>query len=450
MTRFGRWATAWGWRAAREGSPLSAEDAARLHMSTPTNPMVITVALLLDRVLAFDEVTALLDARLAQRPAFRTRVYTPRGGLGAPRWEDDHAFDVRHHVRRHRLESDSMEGLLAAISALSETPFDAGRALWTVDCIEGLREGSALVLRVSHAVADGLALVEVLVGLCDEGASLGTSVLPNMRALATPSPAGPSRVARLLGALGGVARLALRPSDAKTPLQVAMGIKKVSIISDSYPTESLGEAARARGVTMTALLFTAIAAAVRDAAQEGATRETGEARGGALHALLPVSVRRGSAAQQRNAYSSVLLPIPLTVGTAGTAGAMHSDAELHATQAALHAARASVAARGGHLVGAAGVAPAFVTRLGLRFTSRKASVVVSSLRGPSSRVHLGGAVVRDVLAWAPSTGAVGLAFTVLSYGGRLRVGILVDAQLEARVRRVLLPSLERHLAALLA
>ncbi|HRG98418.1 MAG TPA: wax ester/triacylglycerol synthase family O-acyltransferase [Polyangiaceae bacterium] len=441
MTRFRRWATAWGWRASLEGTPLSAEDAARLHMSTESNPMVITVALLLDRPLPFDDLVGLLDARLAHLPAFRARVRRPWWG-GAPRWEEDRGFDVRHHVRRAKLSVGTLAALLERVSAIAETPFDRGRALWTVDWVEGLPEGPALVLRVSHAVADGLALVEVLVGLCDEGAGLAGASPPG----ATPAAlrAGPSRLARLAGGLGGAARLALRPADPPTALRAPVGVRKCAVASHGYASEAVARAAHARGATVTALVLAAIGAAVREAVHEGAR----EPLGGALHAMLPVSVRHGSAEQERNAYTSVLLPIPLAVPFAGGPGG--DDAEVHAIQAALSAARATVASVGGRLVGAAGVAPALATRLGLAFFSRKATLVVSSLRGPSSRVHLGGAGVRDVLAWAPSVGAVGLAFTVLSYGGRLRVCVLADAQLEDRVRRVLLPSLDRHLAALVA
>lgn len=441
MARFRRWATAWGVASGGPslgGTPLSAEDAARLHMSTTTNPMVITVALLLDRPLAFDDLVGLLDERLAHRPAFRARVRRPWWG-GAPRWEEDRAFDVRHHVRRARLSGGTLDALFQAVGAIAETPFDRGRALWTVDWLEGLPEGPALVLRVSHAVADGLALVEVLVGLCDEGAGLSGASAPGAAVRDRPS-----RLARLAEGLGGAARLALRPADPPTPLRAPVGVRKSVFSSGAHESEAVALAARARGATVTALVLTAIGAAVREAVLDGAR----EPPGGALHALLPVSVRRGSAAQERNAYTSVLLPIPLAVPHA--VGAAGDDAEVHATQAALAAARASVAAVGGRLVGAAGVAPAIATRLGLSFFSRKATLVVSSLRGPSSTVHLGGAGVRDVLAWAPSVGAVGLAFTVLSYGGRLRVGVLADAHLEDRVRRVLLPSLDRHLAALVA
>ena len=440
MARFRRWATAWGWRTSRGGAPLSAEDAARLHMSSESNPMVITVALLLDRPLAFDDLVGLLDARLARLPAFRARVLLPRWG-GAPRWEEDRAFDVRHHVRRARLSAGTLEALFEAVAAIAELPFDQGRALWTVDWVEGLPEGPALVLRVSHAVADGLALVEVLVGLCDEGAGLSGPA-----PVGAPARAG-SRLARLAGGLGGAAHLTLLPADPPTPLRAPVGARKYAVSSQAYESEVVETAARARGATVTALVLTAIGAAVREAVRDGAP----EPPGGALHALLPVSVRHGSAAQERNAYTSVLLPIPLALpAQARAAGPAGDDAEVHATQAALAAARASVTAVGGRLVGAAGVAPAIATRLGLAFFSRKATLVVSSLRGPSSPVHLGGACVRDVLAWAPSVGAVGLAFTVLSYGGRLRVGVLADAHLEDRVRRVLLPSLDRHLAALVA
>jgi diacylglycerol O-acyltransferase len=93
----------------------------------------------------------------------------------------------------------------------------------------------------------------------------------------------------------------------------------------------------------------------------------------------------------------------------------------------LRAARARSALRAGlHLVGAAGASGRSVERLAVSFFSRKASVVVSSVRGPTGPLHIGGALLRDILVWAPAPGTIALSVTLMSYTDRVRVGVAAD------------------------
>jgi hypothetical protein len=72
------------------------------------------------------------------------------------------------------------------------------------------------------------------------------------------------------------------------------------------------------------------------------------------------------------------------------------------------------------------VAPG-IERQALRRWSRRASLVVSSLAGPTAPLRLAGHPVRSIVVWAPSPASIGLSLTFFGYDGALRLGALADS-----------------------
>ncbi|HTB61646.1 MAG TPA: wax ester/triacylglycerol synthase domain-containing protein, partial [Polyangia bacterium] len=149
---------------------LSRADAARWHMGTPTNPMVIGALLRLDRPLTLEAVEAVVRDKLVPHRRFRQHVVESRHRFGAPRWLDDAPFDLHEHVRRLNpsgpVDADTLSGLVAErINA----PLPLQRSPWTFEVVDLLPLGSALLVRIHHCIADGRALVAVLEELADEG-----------------------------------------------------------------------------------------------------------------------------------------------------------------------------------------------------------------------------------------------------------------------------------------
>jgi hypothetical protein len=182
------------------------------------------------------------------------------------------------------------------------------------------------------------------------------------------------------------------------------------------PLSDLASRAHASGVTVTEMLLAAVAGALgeRLAAADGR-------REGAVHALVPVSVRAGVSAAAGNRFTSVLVPLPIAV--------LDPSQRLRLAADGLRAARSrTIVGAGVRLVGAAGLVGGAIERLGVSLFSHKASVVVSSVRGPGEPLHLGGSLLRDIIVWAPPPGAIALAVTLMSYAGGVRVGVSADAR----------------------
>ncbi|HEU0199522.1 MAG TPA: wax ester/triacylglycerol synthase domain-containing protein [Burkholderiaceae bacterium] len=143
--------------SAFESVMWNAEVDPRLRSTT-------TSVLILDRTPDWDRFLSehrwLVDAV----PRFRQRVVVPAFGVAQPTWVDDPDFDLDFHVRRFRVAAPGSERQwLDAVAILAMTPFDRARPPWEATLVEGLEGGrAAYVLKLHHAVSDGLGIIQLL------------------------------------------------------------------------------------------------------------------------------------------------------------------------------------------------------------------------------------------------------------------------------------------------
>ena len=78
-------------------------------------------------------------------------------------------FNLEDHVISVALPApggkEQLEGLVGELSA---SPFNAVRPWWTFHLVEDYDQGSAIVARIHHCYADGIALIQVLLGMADD------------------------------------------------------------------------------------------------------------------------------------------------------------------------------------------------------------------------------------------------------------------------------------------
>src|SRR3954452_8882416 len=203
-------------------------DVLWLNMDRPTDLMVIVSVVLLGSSPDWDRVLDVVRSRIVEPyPVFTQRA--TRGGrpFARHRWEDDPDFDLERHVHRATLpgpggddaEPDAQPdaqpdappdaALQAYIEEHLSRPFDRRRPLWEVHLVDGHGGGAALVFRIHHAIADGIALTRVLLGLT-EAADGRPGDLVGPRSSTDLGPAGlvGSAMAPGAGAVRSAARLA--------------------------------------------------------------------------------------------------------------------------------------------------------------------------------------------------------------------------------------------------
>ena len=145
--------------------PIAKVDTAWLRMETPTNLMMITGVMVLGEAVDFERFKEVVASRFLAFPRFRHKaVETARGCW----WEEDEDFELTSHIRRIALPGDAGKAELQEFaSELASTPLDKYRPLWQFHFIENYVEGPAVVTRIHHCYADGIALVQVMLSLTD-------------------------------------------------------------------------------------------------------------------------------------------------------------------------------------------------------------------------------------------------------------------------------------------
>ena len=149
---------------------MSNVDAAWLHMESPTNLMLIAGVMSFYEKIEFSELKELIEDRLLPFDRFRQKVVT---FIGAGRWSPVGGRSVTSTsvfiCRRVALpDPGGQKELQEMVSTLMSTPLDFSKPLWQFQYVENYRGGSALVARIHHCIADGIALVRVLLGLTDD------------------------------------------------------------------------------------------------------------------------------------------------------------------------------------------------------------------------------------------------------------------------------------------
>ena len=181
---------------------LSSADTAWLRMDRPTNLMVINSVQLFDEPLDWDRVKDITQTRLIDRyPRFRQRVVESRLPLRTPRWEDDPDFALEHHLHHLALPSPGDDAALQAlVGDLMTMPLDRNRPLWHTYLVDGFGGGAAIINRMHHCVADGIALARVMLSLTDTGPDAGIALARTRvrfeRAGGHPASCGPRGTSR--------------------------------------------------------------------------------------------------------------------------------------------------------------------------------------------------------------------------------------------------------------
>jgi diacylglycerol O-acyltransferase len=422
---------------------VSPVDAAWLRMEDPTNLMMVTGVLLFDGRVRQDRLRAVVEERLLAFRRFRQRVVEPPFGIGLPSWEDDDRFDLDAHLHRVALPEPADKAALETyVSDLMSTPLDSSKPLWQMHLVEHAA-GSALVTRVHHAIADGIALVQVLLSLTDttarpkrrrsadaHGPSLdagaGSSLL---RAGGWLAQAGfglvrePGQALRMAGlgadAAATLARVALLPPDPPTPLKGPLGVMKRAAWSEPIPLAGVKAAgAHAGGTINDVLVATAAGALRRYVAGRGE-----DVDGLDVRAAVPVNLRPLDQAHRLgNQFGLVFLALPL-----GVEDPIARLAEVKSRMDELKSSLQPVVAFGA--LTAIGVLPAPLQPLPVQFFGSKASLVLTNVPGPRERLYMAGEPLGRVMFWVPQSGRLGLGVSVLSYAGDVMVGVASDAGL---------------------
>ena len=149
---------------------MSRVDTAWLRMDNDVNLMMIVGVWLLQPAITYDALVERVTDKLLKYDRFKQKVVEDTMGAN---WVDDAAFDIDHHIVSHTLKRRRGQSERAAlqefVGELSTRPLDPARPLWQFHLIDNYEGGSALIARVHHCIADGIALISVMLSITDGG-----------------------------------------------------------------------------------------------------------------------------------------------------------------------------------------------------------------------------------------------------------------------------------------
>lgn len=389
----------------------------------------------------------LIDARLENVPRYRQRVMFVPLKQGRPVWVDETQFDLEYHVRRTALPAPGGEAELRKLAGrLFSQALDRDKPLWELWLVEGLGEGKfAVISKSHHAMIDGISGVDLATILMDTEPS---STPPPAPAPWTPRKAPPMSELLVQSMKEQVAhplrmvREALEPNSEAVKLlgQLFSGFKPLlEVVSMGRAPESplnvpigphrrfemvqlsLGEVKEVRarlGGTVNDVILAAVS---------GGLRTWLTARGAApsadLRALVPVSVRtqdqRGSFGNQ---VSAVFCPLPVTEA--------NPLERLRKVREAMKGLKENGHAVGAHALSRLGdfAPPTLVAQAArLQAVTRMFNLVVTNVPGPQFPLYLLGKRMLWCFPLVPLAAMQSVGIALLSYDGRIGVGIIGDA-----------------------
>ena len=385
--------------------------------------------------LRVDAIREAVAARLHLVPRLRQVVHAPRRGLGGPLWTDAARFDIADHIVVRPLPPGTGEaGLPAVIERLHDERLDPARPLWRIWLLPGLPDRRvAMVVRLHHAIADGMAAMMTVAALLDPAADEPCPETPPWQPAPPPSVhelrADVARrrrdAARRVGATLTHPRSTLRRArrawpaireivaarpGPRTSLDRMVGPgRRLALIRASL--DEVRAAAHAHGATVNDVLLAVTAGGLR-----AVLRERGELDGApSVPVYVPVSLRpAGGGPRQGNAIAQMAVPLP--VGERDAAAALRRIAAATAARKARARTSLETLVRGG-----------FAGRL-VRYAvmRERVNVATASIPGPAAPRRLCGAPVLEVFPVLPLVANEPLGVGGLSYAGRFTIGVVAD------------------------
>lgn len=376
------------------GEPLSAVDAAWLHMEEPGNLMNVNGVFLFDGPLRWEEMRARLAERLLAFEPFRCRVV--ERPFRRPCWELDPEFDLARHVIR--LEHSG--NLMDLVGELLSRPLDRAHPLWQMHCVE-TGDGWALVGRLHHAIGDGVALMHVLGHLTDRAPETYRAThQENHRDLACWARSAADLVSEVV-----------LKKEPRTALKGILGTAKRAAVSAPLDMERLRAAKSALGCTINDLLLEAVTASLGQYLAQPPE---------AIRVVMPVDLRGARDEKLGNRFGLTFVRLPV--------GMREPGARLQALRAGLGRLKRSVQPLLIYaILHVAGVLPGKMESWLVRFFGSRATAVVTNVPGPREVVTILGQPLRDLMFWVPQSGRLALGISLISYAGTVRVGVACDA-----------------------
>jgi WS/DGAT/MGAT family acyltransferase len=448
--------------AQRDARRMSRVDTAWLRMDNDVNLMMIVGVWLLTPAITLAALRERIEDKLLKYERFRDKAVADAMGAS---WVRDEAFDIAEHVVPVALQPEAGESERHALQRLcgelAMTPLDPARPLWRFDFVENYEGGSALIARIHHCIADGIALISVMLSITDGGADppkrrkkpeaegepdwlsdavlkplsdltvkaigmYGSGMAKSVDMLANPyqplfgSLVGSMDMARTgLKVVNDVAALAVMADDSPTLLKGKPAGRKRVAWSEPLPLDQVKAIGKGLGCTVNDVLLACVAGAIGEYLHHRGQDPAGKE----IRAMVPVNLRPLEKAWQLgNRFG--LAPLVLPIGVANPVERVYA---VHRRMDELKGSYQPLLAFAVLSVSGLFIKPVQDAVLGM--FAKKATAVMTNVPGPGVPLKFCGSTLRQNMFWVPASGDIGMGVSILSYGGGVQFGLITDEAL---------------------
>ena len=472
------------------GERMTKVDTAWLRMDSSANLMMIVGVWQLAPGVKYAAVCERIENTLLKYNRFKQRVMEDAAGAT---WVNDRKFDLASHVVLETLPkplkavngTNQQAALQGRVAELATQRLDPKRPLWQIHLIEDYTgpdgiKGSAMVVRIHHCIADGIALISVTMSLVDGGtppperrskqvAGGAEDWLADMFKDTLLKPftdltvktlgamgEGASRSLGLLdmlndpknGARKGInasmdaakvmmqvvkdgAALALMPDDSKTRLKGKPGGTKKVAWCEPIPLAEVKAVSKALNCSINDVLLSCVAGALGEYLKSHGDDVTGQE----IRAMVPVNLRPpdldGKQAHKLgNRFGLVPLVLPI-----GVENPIERVYEVRRRMTELKGSYQPLLAFS--LLAVAGLLIKPAQDMLLSLFAKKTTAVMTNVPGPRDKLKFCGSTLQQSMFWVPQSGDVGLGVSILSYGGGVQFGVITDTVLCPDPQRII-------------
>ena len=434
-------------------------DTAWLRMDSKSNLMMIIGVWTLKPGIHYQDLCRRIEERMLKYDRFRQRAVQDATGAT---WVEDADFDIERHVVLEKLprhaKGHEQEVLQDRIGELAMEPLDHAHPLWQMHLVEHYDGGSALIVRIHHCIADGIALIAVTMSLVDGGepppqrrrkaaaeepdhwvaetlvkpftdvavkalGMAGDGTAKWLELLHDPQKglSGSLDLAKLGGrVVNDAAALLLMADDSKTRLKgKPAGAKRVAWCPP-VPLEEVKAVGRALNCSINDVLLSCVAGAIGQYLRDLGDDVSGQE----IRAMVPVNLRPLDQAAHKLGNRFGLAPLVLPIGIENPIERVY---EVRRRMNALKGSTQPVLAFLVLAISGLLIKPAQDAITGM--FQRKTTAVMTNVPGPREKLKFLGSTLEQSMFWVPQSGDVGVGVSILSYGGGVQFGVITDTAL---------------------
>jgi diacylglycerol O-acyltransferase len=442
---------------------LSWGDTVFLHLEREDMPLNVASICVFEGKISFQDCVRFVESKLPLLPRYFKRVVPAPFGLGLPTWEYDSDFDLSRHIREVTLKRGTDLELKDFAGKLFSQVMDRKHPLWDITVVRGLKSDcTALIIRMHHCLADGIAGVGILNLLLDTSSE--APVLPKKKVkFHIPSPHDPLTsltsefvdsysdfVKRILSAMTDLLSMAERVAsngDQAATEEFATLVPEITAFTErlrfnviyrgpqkfactEIPLADVKAIRLKGGASVNDVVLALVTATIRRYCE----LHKDQVKGKLLRLMVPVNLRGNTTTSEfGNRISLVPVTIPLDIRQpTKLLAAVHKRTEFLKR---MHAAE--LVSLAGGLIGMfptslQGIAGPLASRLPIT----PFNLVCTNVPGPQVPLYLLGHKMLHCYPYVPVGGEMAVNCAILSYNGTVYFGFSGDTHAAPDLRRL--------------